>query len=225
MLHLVFSCECNHVWKCTRTKPDRGQDRPLIAADTVCVQANLTSSAGLIRVTHWLWSNNNPSQTISHCPAPQLRVMCDCVCVSDNHPQSKFVRSSCWYRCSWSPLGLPHRWLRSYMETTNMHVPLMRRRRERRWWSHNKREKKTDWCVDKQPAFDFILFVSPLGLVRCSQTHQCHSCVLWNLPGTRTGTRLALCSCTSHRSYRAGACHSSSDLKHWKISWKSDFMF
>lgn len=44
-------------------------------------------------------------------------------------------------------------------------------------------------------------------------THRCHSFVLWNLPGTHTGTRLARCLCRSRCSDRADESHSSSGLK------------
>ncbi len=43
-----------HTHTHTHTDTDRGRDSPLIAVYTVCVQANLASSVGLIRVTHWL---------------------------------------------------------------------------------------------------------------------------------------------------------------------------
>ena len=136
----------------THTKSDGGRGRPLIAADTVCVQTNLASSAGLIRVTHWLWSNNNQSHTTSHRPAPQLRAVCfpeQCVCLCvclDNHHQRRCVRSSCRYRCSWSLLGLPHRWRHWHTGMTNMHVPLMK---GDGWmsWRHERGEKKEETTI------------------------------------------------------------------------------
>lgn len=53
-----------------------------------------------------------------------------------------------------------------------------------------------------------------------NQTHRYHSSVLWNLPGTHSGTHWAPCWCRSRRSYRAGGCHSSLDLRLYKIMIK-----
>lgn len=53
-------------------------------------------------------------------------LVCAFVSVIKSHPQCRCVRSIRLYRCRWIPLGFPHRWRRSYTETTNRHAPLMR---------------------------------------------------------------------------------------------------
>lgn len=107
-----------HKHTCTHTKPDRS----LIAVDTVCIWANLASVGGLIKsLTGFDPKPTNHRQ--SHTTQP---LSSNYVCGIDNHRLRRCVRSSRQCRCSWSLLGLQHRWLRSHTGTTNMRAPLMR---------------------------------------------------------------------------------------------------